>query len=116
MLFLDSVEDRWPLKAISGISRVILVTWYRISLRPTHMQWRPLRHQRNVYNKLNFQAVIKLAASAASRKPKSREGGSRGVPRGRCLPAEPPSCPPLELPSLDLGFLEAALAADLITA
>ena len=29
---------------------------------------------------------------------------------------EPPSGAPLELPSLDLGFLEAALAADLITA
>ena len=66
--------------------------------------------------KLNFQAVIKSAASAASRKPKSREGSSRGVPRGHRLPAEPPSCTDLELPSLDLGSLEAALAADLITA
>ena len=28
---------------------------------------------------IKFQAVIKLAASAASRKPKSREGSSRGV-------------------------------------
>ena len=60
---------------------------------------------------VEFQAVIKSAASAASRKRKSREGSSRGVPRGRRPPAEPPSCTPLELPSLDLGFLEAALAA-----
>ena len=62
------------------------------------------------------QAVIKSAASAASRKPKSREGSSRGVPRGGHPPAEVPSCTPLELPSLDLGFLEAAVAAGLITA
>ena len=65
---------------------------------------------------VKLQAVIKLAASTASRKPKSREGSSRGEPQGRCPPAEPPSCTPLELPSLDLGFLEAALATDLITA
>ena len=64
---------------------------------------------------IKFQAVIKSAASTTSRKPKSREGSSRGVPRGRRPPAEPPSCTPLELPSLDLGFLEAAPAADLIT-
>ena len=38
--------------------------------------------------KLNFQAVIKSAASAASRKHKSREGSSRGVPRSRRPPAE----------------------------
>ena len=43
---------------------------------------------------VKFQAVIKSAASAGRR------------PRGTSL----------ELPSLDLGFLEAALAADLITA
>ena len=54
---------------------------------------------------LDFQAVIESAASAASRKPKSREAGGRR-PRGA----------PLELPSLVLGFLEAVLAADLITA
>ena len=65
---------------------------------------------------VKFQAVIKSAASAASRKPKSREGSSRGVPRGRRPPAEPPFCTPLELSSLDLGFLEGVLAADLITA
>ena len=65
---------------------------------------------------VKFQAVIKSAASAASRNPKSREGGSSGVPRGRRPPAEPPSCTPLELLSLDFGFLEAALAADLIMA
>ena len=46
---------------------------------------------------LEFQAVIKSAASAASRKPKSREGSSRAVPRGRRPPAEPPS-------ALDLGI------------
>ena len=65
---------------------------------------------------LNFQAVIKSAAGAASREPKSREGSSREGPRGCRSPAEPLSCIPLDLPSLDLGFLEAALAADLITA
>ena len=65
---------------------------------------------------VKFQAVINSAGSAASRKPKSREGSSRGVPRARRPPAEPPSCTPLELPSLDLGVLEAALAADSITA
>ena len=65
---------------------------------------------------VKFQAVIKSAASAASRKPKSREGSSKGVPRGRCPPAKPPSWTPLELPSLDFAFGEAALAADLITA
>ena len=37
---------------------------------------------------VKFQAMIKSAASAASRKPKSREGSSREVPRGRCPPAE----------------------------
>ena len=65
---------------------------------------------------VKFQAVIKSAAGAASRKPKSREGNSRGVLRGRRPPAEPPSFTPLELPSLDLGFLEAALAVDVIMA
>ena len=64
---------------------------------------------------VKFQAVIKSAASAASRNLKSEEGSSRGVPRGCRPPAKPLSCTPLELPSLDLGFLEAALAADLIT-
>ena len=39
-------------------------------------------------NYVKFQAMIKSAASAASRKPKSREGSSRGVPRGRRPPAE----------------------------
>ena len=38
------------------------------------------------------------------------------MPRGRRPPAKPPSCTPLDLPSLDLGFVKAALAADLITA
>ena len=62
---------------------------------------------------VKFQAVIKSAASAASRKPKSREGSSRGVPRGSCPPARLPSRTPLELPSLDAGFPEAALAGQI---
>ena len=65
--------------------------------------------------KLNFQAVIKWAASAASRKPKSREGGSRGVRDGDSAGGRRPRGTPLELHSLDLGFLEAALAVDLFT-
>ena len=60
--------------------------------------------------------VIKSASSAASRKPKSREGSSRGVQDGGSAAGRRPRGTPLELPSLDLGFLEAALAADLITA
>ena len=63
-----------------------------------------------------FQAVIKSAASAASRKPKSKEGSSTGVQDGCSAGGRRPLGTPLELPSLDLGFLEAALAADLITA
>ena len=68
-----------------------------------------------------FQAVIKSAASAASPKAKSREGSSRGAPGdgarwddgvGRATDRGAP----LELPSLDFAFGEAALAADLITA
>ena len=66
--------------------------------------------------KLNFEAVIKSAASAASRKSKSSEGRSRGVQDGGSAGGRRPRGTPLELPSLDLGFLEAALAADLITA
>ena len=76
---------------------------------------------------VNFQAVIRLAASAASPKAKSREGRSRGAPRSvvrtdpsSSRPRHPtvPRLPgaPLELPSLDFAFGEAALAADLITA
>ena len=53
--------------------------------------------------KLNLQAVIKSAASAASRNPRGASGRR-------------PRRAPLDLGSLDLGFLEAALAADLITA
>ena len=76
---------------------------------------------------VKFQAVIKSAASAASREPKSREGSSRERPgdRGRWddgggrttdQDSDDSSGRSLELPSRDLGFLEAALAADLITA
>ena len=46
--------------------------------------------------------MIKTAASAASRNPRGAHERHRGAP--------------LELPSLDLGFLEAALAVALIMA
>ena len=68
------------------------------------------------FSKLNFQAVMKSAASGALRKPKSREGNSRGALQGLRPPVELPSGAPLDLPFLNLGVLEAALAADLITA
>ena len=61
---------------------------------------------------VEFQAVIKSAASAASRKPKSREGSSRGVQDGGSAGGQRPRGTPPEIPSLDFGFLEAALAAD----
>ena len=54
-----------------------------------------------------FQAVIKSAAHAASRKPKIRGIAPRPSPASRDVG--------LALPWI-LGFLEAALAADLITA
>ena len=63
-----------------------------------------------------FKVVIKSAASAASRKPESRGPKSRGAPDGGSAGGRRPRGTPLELPSLDLGFLDAALAADLITA
>ena len=75
---------------------------------------------------MKFQAVIKSAASAASPKAKSREGSSRGAPgdgarwddgggrtTDRMRTTERGA--PLELPSLDFAFGEAAPAADLIT-
>ena len=77
---------------------------------------------------VKFQAVIKPAASAASRKPKIKETKIQGsapfrrptVPRRPAVPVVPPSPVVRALPwilvSLILGFLEAALAADLITA
>ena len=77
---------------------------------------------------VKFQAVIKSAASAASRKPKIKETKIQGsapfrrptVPRRPAVPVVPPSPVVRALPwilvSLILGFLEAALAADLITA
>ena len=63
--------------------------------------------------KLNFEAVIKSAASAASPKTKIQE--SRGA---KPFPSPPqPSRRPLAPPdSWILVFAEAALAADLITA
>ena len=67
---------------------------------------------------VQFPATIKSAASAASMKPKSREGSSKEAPDGGSAGGrgrQPRGAPP-EPPSLDLGFLEAALAADLITA
>ena len=59
---------------------------------------------------LKFRAVIKSAASAASRKPKSREGSSRGLQDDCSAGRRRPLGTPLELPSLDFDFLEAALA------
>ena len=60
--------------------------------------------------------MIKSAASTASRKPKSRQGSSRGAPDGGSAGGRRPRGAPLKLPFLDVGFLEAALAADVITA
>ena len=79
---------------------------------------------------VKFQAVIKSAASAASRKPKSKGPRSRGAPGrivdgGRWTTGDGQTTgngrmtdqgAPLDLGPLDLGFLEAAPAADLITA
>ena len=67
--------------------------------------------------KLNFQAVIKMAASAASRKPKSRGPRSREAPRPAavCLLSRRPGAF-LDFGPLDLESGESALAADLITA
>ena len=64
---------------------------------------------------LDMEAAIKSAASAASRKTKSR--GSMEAPRrrlGKRMAAALGAS--LDLGPLDVGFLEAALAADLITA
>ena len=63
------------------------------------------------HKKLNFQAVIKSAASAASLKTKIQEG-SLAVSVAR-QPSRRPLAP---LDSWILVFGEAALAADLITA
>ena len=76
---------------------------------------------------VKFEAVIKSAANAASPKAKSREGsfreapGRRGTVGRRARPYDgsvrtTERGAPLELPSLDFAFGEAALAADLITA
>ena len=64
-----------------------------------------------------MEAVIKSAASAASSKTKSRGRRPREVPRLAAvhLPSRRPGAS-LDLGPLDLVFLEAALAADLITA
>ena len=64
-----------------------------------------------------MEAVIKSAASAASRKTESREPRSREAPRPAAvrLPSRRPGAS-LDLGPLDLVFLEAALADDLITA
>ena len=61
--------------------------------------------------------VIKSSANAASMKTKSRGPRSRGAPGqwlGKWMAAGRGA--PLDLGPLDLVFLEAALAADLITA
>ena len=65
---------------------------------------------------VKFQAVIKSAASPASREPKSRGLSSRGAPDGGSAGGRRPRGAPLGLGFLDLAFGEAALAADLITA
>ena len=66
---------------------------------------------------MDLEAVIKLAASAASRKTKSSRPRSREAP-GRRLGKRTAAGQgaSLDLGLLDLVFLEAALAADLITA
>ena len=65
---------------------------------------------------MKFQAVIKSAASAASRTPKSRDQAPGERPEHRRLQTEPPSGAPPEVGPLDLVFRDAALAANLITA
>ena len=65
--------------------------------------------------KLNFQAVIKSAASAIPPKNKSREPRPRAPGHGSAGGRRPRGAP-LGLGSLDLVFGEAALTADLITA
>ena len=60
-----------------------------------------------------MEAMIKSAASAASRKTKSREPRSREAPGRRTAAGQGAS---LDLGALDLIFLEAAPAADLIMA
>ena len=95
-------------------------------LRP-ELDFLTSEHRGKQFRKVQSQAVIKSAASAASPKAKSREGSSRGAPRAvvrirsvvRPAPSShraPSPGAPLELPSLDFAFGEAALAADLITA
>ena len=74
----------------------------------------------SLVEKLNFQAVIKSAASAASPPAwgapddgaRWDDGDGRTTERIRTTARGAP----LELPSLDFAFGEAALAADLITA
>ena len=72
------------------------------------------------WKKLNFQAVIKSAASAASPPAwGAPDDGARwddGVGRTSERIRTTAQGAPLELPSLDFAFGEAALAADLITA
>ena len=64
-----------------------------------------------------MEAVIKSAASAASRKTKSRGPRSRGAPRQRLGKRKAAGRgAALNLGPLDVAFLEAALAGDLIMA
>ena len=66
---------------------------------------------------VKFQAVIKSAASAASRKTKNQGPRSRGAHRRRLgMRTTGLGWAPLDLGPCFLVFLEAALAADLITA
>ena len=66
---------------------------------------------------MDLEAVIKSAASAASKKTKPRGPRCREalLPAAGRLPSRRPGAS-LDLGPLDLVFLEAALAADLITA
>ena len=63
-----------------------------------------------------FQAVIRSAATTASRKPKSRQGSFRVAPEGGSAGGQRPQGAPLGIGFVDLVFGEAALEADLITA
>ena len=66
---------------------------------------------------MDLEDVIKSAVSAASRETKPRGPRSRGAPRRRLGNRTAAAfCAFLELGPLDLVFLEAVLAADLITA
>ena len=81
--------------------------------------WAPAGAMYYISEKLNFQAVIKSAASAVSRKTKIQVTKNQGIALSPAI--RMPSCCPggerlLDRGPLDFVFLEAALAAELITA